>query len=225
MSTLTIGLDCGLTVTKAVVFSEDGRPLASASTRLPQSSPRARWVERDVEEMWEASAQALRSALEQAGVEGSDVAGVGVTAHGDGLYLVDESGAPTRPGIISLDSRAHNVVERWDAEGRTERSLELAGQPFFPAAPAPILAWLLEHEPGSVERARWILPTPSGSTSCSRTQRKRARSAWRCARWSARGSTPRSRPRSPPPCASRRRCGLTTASGSASTPPMATTAA
>lgn len=157
MSGLTIGLDSGLTVTKAVLFDEAGRPLATATRRLPQSSPHPRWVERDVDGMWEASAAALREVLDTAGVRGSDIAGIGVTAHGDGLYLLDAQGRPTRPGIVSLDSRAHGVVDRWDADGRTKRNLELAGQPFFPAAPQPILAWLLEHEPEVVERTRWLL--------------------------------------------------------------------
>jgi L-xylulokinase len=158
MSPLTLGLDCGLTVTKAVLFDEQGRPQASASTRLPQDSPNPRWVERDVDGMWKASAEAIRSVIEQAGVDASEIAGIGVTAHGDGLYLVDEQGAPTRPGIISLDSRAHTVVERWEQDGRLERALELAGQVPFPAAPPPILSWLLENEPETVERARWMLP-------------------------------------------------------------------
>jgi L-xylulokinase len=158
VSNLTIGLDSGLTVTKAVLFDERGRPRASASRRLPQSSPHPRWVERDVDGMWDASAAALRELLATAGVQGSEIAGIGVTAHGDGLYLIDAQGRPTRPGIVSLDSRAHQIVERWDAEGRTKRNLELAGQPFFPAAPEPILAWLLENEPEVVERTRWLLP-------------------------------------------------------------------
>jgi L-xylulokinase len=158
MSPLTLGLDCGLTVTKAVLFDEEGRAVASASTRLPQDSPKARWVERDVEGMWTASAETIRSVIEKAGVDAGDVGGVGVTAHGDGLYLVDERGAPTRPGIVSLDSRAYKVTERWDQEGRFERGLELAGQVPFVSSPPPLLAWLLEHEPETVERARWMLP-------------------------------------------------------------------
>lgn len=158
MSPLTLGLDCGLTVTKAVLFDEQGRAQASASTRLPQDSPHPRWVERDVDGMWTASAEAIRAVIEQAGVQASDIAGVGVTAHGDGLYLVDEQGAPTRPGIVSLDSRSYEVAERWERDGRMARALELSGQAPSAASPPPILAWLVEHEPESVQRARWMLP-------------------------------------------------------------------
>lgn len=157
MSRFVLGLDCGLTVTKGVLFDQEGRPQASASTRLPQSSPKPRWVERDVDEMWTASAQTIRAVLENAGATGADVKGVGVTAHGDGLYLVDEQGAATRPGIISLDSRAYTEVERWEADGRFPRMLELSGQVPFPPAPTSLLAWLLEHEPDVVERSRWVM--------------------------------------------------------------------
>lgn len=157
MAGLVLGLDCGLTVTKAVLFDETGRPRSSAGERVPQESPRPRWVERDVEALWKASAGAIRSALEQAGADPQDVIGVGVTAHGDGLYLLDEEGSPTRPGILSLDSRAHEITERWEAEGRSERILEVTGQVAAPLSPAPLLAWMAEHEPEALGRSRWAL--------------------------------------------------------------------
>ncbi len=152
-----MGLDCGLTVTKAVLFDETGRPRSSAGERVPQESPRPRWVERDIDALWKASAGAIRSALEQAGADPQDVIGVGVTAHGDGLYLLDEEGGPARPGILSLDSRAHEITERWEAEGRSERILKVTGQVAAPLSPAPLLAWVAEHEPEVLERTRWAL--------------------------------------------------------------------
>lgn len=157
MAGLILGLDCGLTVTKAVLFDETGSPRSSAGERVSQESPRPRWVERDVEALWKASARAIRSALEQADADPQDVIGVGVTAHGDGLYLLDEEGNPTRPGILSLDSRAHTVTDRWETEGRSERILKVTGQLSAPLSPAPLLAWMSENEPEVVERTRWTL--------------------------------------------------------------------
>lgn len=157
MGGFVLGLDCGLTVTKAVVFDEAGRMKSSASARVEQVFPRARWVERDVNAMWEALAEAIRSALEESGVDPRDILGVGVTAHGDGLYLLDAEGRPTRPGILSLDSRAHGITARWEAEGRSRRILEVTGQVAEPLSPAPLLTWLIEHEPEVVERSRWAL--------------------------------------------------------------------
>lgn len=157
MAGLVLGLDCGLTVTKAVLFDETGRLRSSAGERVPQETPRARWVERDIETLWKASAGAIRSALEQADADPQDVIGVGITAHGDGLYLLDEKGNPTRPGILSLDTRAYEITERWEEEGRSERILEVTGQVAAPLSPAPLLAWVAEHEPEVLERTRWAL--------------------------------------------------------------------
>ncbi|MGH3089970.1 MAG: FGGY-family carbohydrate kinase [Rubrobacteraceae bacterium] len=157
MSGLVLGLDCGLTVTKAVIFDEEGRPISSAGTRVPQETPRSRWVERDVEALWKASAEAIRTAIEKAGVEAREIAAVGVTGHGDGLYLLDEEGRPTRRGILSLDSRAHGITERWESEGRFERMLEVTGQVPGPLSPAALLAWVVANEPEVIERTRWAL--------------------------------------------------------------------
>ncbi len=157
MSGLVLGLDCGLTVTKAVVFDEEGRPRSSAGTRVAQETPRSRWVERDVDALWKASAEAIRAALEKADVDPREIIGIGVTGHGDGLYLLDEGGRPTRRGILSLDSRAHEVTERWESEGRFDRMLEVTGQVPGPLSPAALLAWVVENEPEVIERTRWAL--------------------------------------------------------------------
>lgn len=157
MGRLVLGLDCGLTVTKAVLFDEEGRAVSSAGTRVPQETPRSRWVERDVDALWRASAEAIRSAIEGAGVAPEEIAGVGVTAHGDGLYLLDAEGRPTRKGILSLDSRAHLITERWESEGRFERMLEVTGQVPGPLSPAALLVWVTENEPEVIEHSRWAL--------------------------------------------------------------------
>lgn len=157
MSRFTLGLDCGLTVTKAVLFDEVGRPHSTASVRVPQDTPHPRWVERDVEMLWRASAEAIHRAIEQADISSREISGVGVTGHGDGLYLVDADGRPARAGILSLDSRAHTICDLWESEGRSERMLEVTGQAPGPLNPAALLAWVSEHEPQVMERARWAL--------------------------------------------------------------------
>ncbi|WP_162924839.1 FGGY-family carbohydrate kinase [Rubrobacter indicoceani] len=157
MGGLVLGLDCGLTVTKAVIFDERGRAVSSAGTRVPQETPRSRWVERDVEALWQASAEAIRLAIEKGNLDPRDIVGVGVTAHGDGLYLLDAAGNPTRRGILSLDSRAHLITERWESEGRFERMLEITGQVPGPLSPAALLAWVIENEPEVMENSRWAL--------------------------------------------------------------------
>lgn len=145
--TCLLGIDSGLTVTKAVVFDEDGTALAVARRDVPQLMPEARHVERDMDVLWKQSAAAIREAIERSGRPASEIAAVATTAHGDGLYLLDREARPLGAGILSLDSRAGDVIRDWTGEGRLERALEVTGQVPHVAAPSALLAWIRRHEP------------------------------------------------------------------------------
>jgi L-xylulokinase len=139
-----LGIDNGLTVTKAVIFDVSGRELAVARRRVPQNMPKPHHVERDMEQLWLATAEAIAEAIQLSGRPPSDIVAVAATAHGDGLYLLDHEKRPLGPGILSLDSRAQAVCNGW--RDRTEAALRLTGQ--FPNAcsPAALLAWLKLHD-------------------------------------------------------------------------------
>lgn len=152
-----LGIDSGLTVTKAAIFRDDGEAVACASGRIEQIKERAHFVERDMSAHWDATAHAIGTALTRAGLSGSDIAAIGVTGHGDGLYLLDEDEQPLGHAILSLDSRAQDIVARWRDDGTAERALSLTGQIPFEAAPSALLAWIREHEPERYRRIRWLL--------------------------------------------------------------------
>jgi L-xylulokinase len=142
-----LGIDNGLTVTKAVIFDADGSQLAVARRRIPQSMPHPRWVERDMAGLWRATAEAITEAIPLSGRPASDVKAVAATAHGDGLYLLDRERRPLGPGILSLDSRAGAVIERWSKGSVVAEALALTGQAPHVSAPSALLAWIKEHDP------------------------------------------------------------------------------
>jgi L-xylulokinase len=142
-----LGIDNGLTVTKAVVFDIDGAQLAVARRRIPQSMPRPRWVERDMPGLWRATAEAIAEAIAASGRPADDILAVAATAHGDGLYLLDRNHRPLGPGILSLDSRAGEVIARWAGEDVFGRALELTGQIPHVSAPSALLAWIKRNDP------------------------------------------------------------------------------
>ena len=147
MEKYLLGLDSGSTATKAVIFDTAGRTVAVGSRRVEQRQPRARHVERDMEETWAAASGAIRDALELSKVSASAIAAVGVTGHGDGLYLVDRDDAPLGPGILSLDSRAFVVRDQWREAGLLPQALELTGQQPYPYAAVSLLKWIQLNEP------------------------------------------------------------------------------
>lgn len=147
METYLLGLDSGSTATKAVIFDTTGRTVAVGSRRVEQRQPRPRHVERDMEETWAAASGAIRDALELSQVSADAIAAIGVTGHGDGLYLVDHDGAPLGPGILSLDSRAFDVRDQWREAGLLQQALELTGQQPYPYAAVSLLKWVQVNEP------------------------------------------------------------------------------
>jgi len=142
-----LGIDSGLTVTKAVVFADDGSVVATASRRIPQIKPQPHHVERDMDAHWRATSDAIREVVSTPEVRRQGIAGIGVSGHGDGLYLLDGDKQPLGNAIISLDSRAKAILAAWMTSGLSAAALELTGQYPFEAAPSVLLAWLKQNEP------------------------------------------------------------------------------
>lgn len=157
MSELLLGLDAGLTLTKAVVFRPDGEPAGAGQAASQQRTPREGWVEKDLDDLWAGACQAIGRALRAAGATGADVAAVGPTGHGDGLLALDGRLRPVRPAILSLDGRAAAVAARLQRDGTAARALELLGEAPFAVEPPVLLAWVKEHEPDAYRRIRHVL--------------------------------------------------------------------
>jgi L-xylulokinase len=152
-----LGIDNGLTVTKAVVFDETGAVLSVARRRIPQIIPAARHIERDMSGLWQATAQAIAEALAASGRSAGDIAAVAATAHGDGAYLLDSAMRPLGNGILSLDSRAGTIAAEWEDSGIAAEALELTGQKPHASAFSAVLAWIKRHEPERFGRIAHVL--------------------------------------------------------------------
>ncbi|MGI9050576.1 MAG: FGGY-family carbohydrate kinase [Rubrobacteraceae bacterium] len=157
MSRYLLGIDSGLTVTKAVIFDEEGRQRGVGSVNNVHGSPHPRWVQQDMKAVWEGCERAIRQALKEAKITGKEVVSIGITGHGDGVYLVDEKGAPTAPAILSLDSRAEDILQSWRDSGVAGELTRLTGQRPFAAQSPPILAWFKENDPEVLEKTRQLL--------------------------------------------------------------------
>lgn len=163
---LLLGIDNGLTVTKAVIFDETGRVLSTARRRVAQSIPKPRHVERDMDELWAQTAAAIREAVQNCARPASEIVAVAATAHGDGLYLLDRNARPHGPGILSLDSRAGHVADDWMRDGTAQIALQRTGQMPHASAPSAILGWMRGHDPDRFSRIAHVLACKDWLTYC-----------------------------------------------------------
>lgn len=156
MKEYVMGVDHGGTSSKAVLFDLNGVEIASASRKVEMQMPRPGFTERDMEQLWHANCEAIRECIDRAGIAPRQIIGVSLSGHGKGLYLWGKDDRPARPGIVSTDSRAHGIVERWQVDGVAHRVFALACQNILASQPAALLRWLMENEPESIERCRYI---------------------------------------------------------------------
>ena len=157
MSKYLLGIDNGSTVSKAALFDINGKEIAVASCAADTEYPQPGWTERDMEMLWQSTATAIREVLAKSGVRPEEIAGIGNTGHGNGVYLLDKQGQPLRNGIQSLDSRAADVVMEWNQSDLHAQVFPFTLQSFWPAQPNALLVWLKKNEPQNYERVGAIL--------------------------------------------------------------------
>jgi len=157
MTQYILGVDNGGSVSKSAIYSSGGDLVALASESVSPVLTVAGWSERDMDSLWRANTTVMRRVVQESGIGPDQISAVTVTGHGNGLYLVDEYGRPVRNGIVSNDSRAQGIVERWTEDG-TYRKHCLAStmQSLFGGAPLALLAWMNENEPETVARTRHV---------------------------------------------------------------------
>ncbi|WP_369236688.1 FGGY family carbohydrate kinase [Streptomyces sp. R21] len=148
-----VGIDVGTSMVKAAAFDERGRQLA-VEARPVDLAIRGGFVEQDMEEVY-AAVVAVLSAL-TAAVPGP-VELAGLTGQGDGVWLVDAAGRPVRAAVSWMDGRAHELLDQWLADGTFETVFRRTGNAMFPGCPGPLLAWLEQHEPKSLDAAATAL--------------------------------------------------------------------
>ncbi len=151
-----IGIDIGGTNIKAAIFSSAGKQLAAASQQTPVTVVREGFHEREMLALWDKTSAIIRETIASSGISSRQIAAVGCTGHGKGLYLWGKDGRPCCPGIASTDRRAAALVAEWEADGTAARARKRNLQPTLPCQPAALLAWLKREKPAIYKNIRWI---------------------------------------------------------------------
>lgn len=156
MADLLLGIDAGLTVIKAVLFDLSGQARAVARVSTPLSVKADGRSEIDMTSQWTATCQAIRSVFRQTETDARQIAGIGVSGHGNGAYLLDRNGAALGPAISSMDHRALPLVNTCAATSRVALR-DLTFQTLWSGQPGMILRWLRQHDPARYRQIGAVL--------------------------------------------------------------------
>lgn len=155
MKKYIIGIDSGTTGIKAVLFDTDGKEIAKKGIPLKGYFPQENQYEEDMLEIWESAVECVREVA--AKVDAGDIIGLGITAQGDGLWMVDENGEPVRRGCCFCDGRAAEFVDEWVEDGTCEKLFDACGTWICTGNQNGIVRWMEKYEKESLDKSRWLL--------------------------------------------------------------------
>ncbi len=100
---LLLGLDLGTTNVKALAVDVHGTIVAQSSTPVTRTTTPDGGVEQDVDQIWDATCEAIRQASGQVSAE--EIRAIGISSQGGAMQLLGARDEPLGPVISWLDGR------------------------------------------------------------------------------------------------------------------------
>src|SRR5215210_1344589 len=109
---MILAIDQGTTGTTCLVFDLEGRIRGRAYSEFEQHFPRPGWVEHDAAEIWEVTRRVAHEALDDAGVDGATLKGIGIANPRERVGAGERNGGePVHRAVVWQERR---TSARWD---------------------------------------------------------------------------------------------------------------
>ena len=113
-----LAIDQGTTSSRAIIFSSDLKPMASAQKEFTQHYPAAGWVEHDLEEIWAGVLDVSQQAIAKAHLQPRDIAAIGITNQRETTVVWDRAtGEAIHKAIVWQDRRTAETCQTLKAAG------------------------------------------------------------------------------------------------------------
>jgi len=150
-----LAIDQGTTSSRAIVFDERMRLVATAQEEFPQHFPDSGWVEHDPDDIWSTTAGTARSALERANLRPADIAAIGITNQRETTVVWDKrDGRAIHRAIVWQDRRTAPACRRLREAGHEAMVTARTGLLLDPYFSGTKLAWLLDTVEGARDAAK-----------------------------------------------------------------------
>ena len=142
-----LSIDRGQTGIKAAICDENAEVLFVESCKCQRiQSPKPGYAEQDMNIIWEQTVRVIRELLDKHKVLPETIAAVSFSGQGGGNFLVSKDGKAIYPGVLSLDNRHEEVLDKIENPERIDIPRTIS-----------FMRWLKENEPDVFERTGWIL--------------------------------------------------------------------
>ena len=152
--TYLLAVDQGTTSTRAILFDDQLRPVASAQEEFAQHYPNPGWVEHDPEVLWRTVLATVWGAMAKAQVGPAQIAGLGITNQRETTVVWDRAtGKPVHNAIVWQDRRTAPMCDTLREAGLADTVTARTGLLLDPYFSATKVKWILDQH-GLHDRAR-----------------------------------------------------------------------
>ena len=140
-----VALDQGTTSSRAVIFTTEGRAVASAAQEFAQHYPNPGWVEHDPGDILSTQIESLRAAVRKAGIDPQEIAAIGITNQRETTLLWErDTGKWLHNAIVWQCRRTAPYVEKLVQAGYADLIREKTGLVPDAYFSGTKLQWLLD---------------------------------------------------------------------------------
>jgi glycerol kinase len=152
MEKYILALDQGTSSSRAIVFDHEGNIRSTAQMEFTQYFPKPGWVEHDPMEIWSSEAAVIAEAITKIGINGKDIAGIGITNQRETTIVWDaETGEPVYNAIVWQDRRTSAFCDTLrDKADFIRGKTGLIIDAYFSGTK---IRWILDNVPGAREKA------------------------------------------------------------------------
>jgi len=152
-----IGIDLGTSAAKFLLMDQKGEIVNVVSKAYPLEFPQPGWSQQRPEDWRTAMMEGIPELI--AGVDASQIAGIGSGGQMHGLVVLDEADQVIRPAILWNDGRTADQVDYLNGVIGKEKLSELTANIAFAGFTAPKILWMKENEPENFAKiAKIMLP-------------------------------------------------------------------
>lgn len=149
-----MAIDEGTTSTRAIILNHAGEWVGSADKEITQYYPHSGWVEHDAEEIWEATADCMRRAVQTAHIKVDQIKAIGITDQRETTIVWDKkTGEPVHKAIVWQDQRTAEICQALKDQGYEDLVERKTGLTINPVPSGIKLNWLFKNVAGLKERA------------------------------------------------------------------------
>ena len=149
-----LAIDQGTTSSRAILFDQNMKLVATAQEEFTQHYPDSGWVEHDPADLWSTTAGTCRAVIERAGLSVTDVTAIGITNQRETTLVWDKkTGEPVYNAIVWQDRRTADLCRTLRDAGHEDMVTDRTGLLLDPYFSGTKLKWILDNVEGARARA------------------------------------------------------------------------